>query len=147
INLITNVSATPYGMNYWIGTWVDGGGGSQLWSYDTNTASWTGTGALTAYSFTPGVQSIISCTVARSALNLVGGDVVAFDAYSTGGGGADSAVDALANPNVSITSWGGPYTSQAPYLDTYVVPIPEPATLGLLGVGVLVGLRLTRRTR
>jgi len=134
-------------MNYWIGTWVDGGGGAQLWAYDTNTAVWTGPTALTAYSFAPGAQSIISCTVARSALSVVGGDVVAFDAYSSGGGGGDSAVDALANPNVSITAWGGPYTSQAPYLDTYVVPIPEPATLGLLGVGALVGLRLTRRTR
>lgn len=147
INLITNVGATAYGMNYWIGSWVNGGGGSQLWTYDTNTAAWSGPTALTSYSFTPGVQSIISYTVARSALNLAGGGVVAFDAYSSGGGGTDSAVDALANPNVSITTWSGPYTSQAPYLDTYVIPIPEPATLGLLGMGALVGLRLTRRTR
>jgi len=145
INLVTNVGATPYGMNYWIGTWVDGGGGAQLWAYDTNTAAWTGPTALTAYSFTPGVQSIISCTVARSAVDMAGSGSFAFDAYSSGGGGGDSAVDALANPNVSITAWGGPYTSQAPYLDTYL--IPEPATLGLLGVGALVGLRLTRRTR
>ena len=145
INLITNVGATAYGMNYWIGSWVNSGGGSQLWSYDTNTAAWSGPAALTAYSFTPGVQSIISYTVARSAVNLTGSGSFAFDAYSSGGGGTDSAVDALANPNVSITTWSGPYTSQAPYLDTYL--IPEPATLGLLGVGALIGLRLTRRTR
>ncbi|MBK7865582.1 MAG: hypothetical protein IPJ75_00480 [Ignavibacteriales bacterium] len=36
-----------------------------------------------------------------------------FDAYSSGGGGGDGAVDALAKPTTSITSWGQTYTSDA----------------------------------
>ncbi len=144
INLITNVSATPYGMNYWVGTWVDGGGGSQLWSYDNGLSTWSSLAAPTYFGFIPGAQSVISCYVARAAIGMSGAGSFAFDAYSSGGGGGDSAVDALANPAVSITTWGGPYTSDQPELYTYV--IPEPATLSLLGLGVLAAVRRLRRS-
>ncbi|NCC52247.1 MAG: choice-of-anchor D domain-containing protein, partial [Spartobacteria bacterium] len=39
-------------------------------------------------------------------------DTFYFDAYTSGGGGSDSAVDALSNPNVSITAWDEAYTSR-----------------------------------
>lgn len=97
------------GMNYWIGAWVDGGGGAQLWNY--NGATWDGPSALAAYSFTPGAQSRVTFTVARTNLGLAGGDTFYFDVYSSGAGATDSALDALSNPNVSITAWDQTYTS------------------------------------
>ena len=131
-------------MNYWLGAWVDAGGGSQLWSY--NGASWDGPAALTSYSFSGGVQSLITMTVSRSSLGLTGDDTFYFDAYSSGGGGGDSAVDSLSNPNVSITAWDQQYTSSGTTgLSMYT--IPEPSTAMLLGVGALIGLGVIRRTR
>lgn len=99
------------GMNYWIGSWVNSGGGTQLWSY--NGTSWAGPAAIAGHSMTPGAQSTITYTVTANSLGLVSGDFFYFDAYSSGGGGTDGAVDALADPNVSITSWSQVYTSDS----------------------------------
>jgi hypothetical protein len=87
-----------------------------------------------------------------ASLGLAINDTFYFDAYSSGGG-VDSAIDALANPNVSITSWGGPYTSSTvgsggTGLNSYQV-VPEPSTYALLalsGAG-LVGYIARRRAR
>jgi hypothetical protein len=140
---------TPGGMDYWIGSWVDGGGGSQLWTWDG--AAWTGPASLTAFSFTPGATSDINYTVSLASLGLNLGDQFTFDAYSSGGLGGDSAVDALANPNVSITSWGQTYTSKPVTfggggLNSYTVPVPEPSMFAAAAVGVVIaGCTLRRR--
>ena len=105
-----NMDSPVGGMDYWIGTWVDGGGGAQLWSY--NGASWDGPGSLTAFSFTPGAQSVLTMTVAKADLGLSDEDTFYFDAYSSGGGATDTAIDALSNPNVSVTAWDQSYTSR-----------------------------------
>jgi hypothetical protein len=139
------------GMDYWVGSWVNAGGGSQLWSY--NGASWTNTGALPGYSFLAGTNSTITYTATLASLGLAINDTFYFDAYSSGGGGGDSAVDALANPNISITSWGQTYTSSTvassgPGLNSYQV-VPEPSTYALLalsGIG-LAGYVARRRAR
>jgi hypothetical protein len=106
MNVITN--GVTYGMTHWIGSWVSGGGGAQLWTYGTN---WSGPGSLAGFTVTPGASSTIRYTLAKSSLGVTTGDTIYFDAYSSGGGGTDSAVDALANPATSITSWGQAYTS------------------------------------
>jgi hypothetical protein len=88
-----------------------------------------------------------------ASLGLAVNDTFYFDAYSTGGGGGDSAVDALANPNVSITAWGQTYTSSTVGsggvgLNSYQV-VPEPSTYALLalsGAG-LAGYIARRRAR
>ncbi len=140
---------TPIGMNYWIGSWVDGGGGSQLWSYDG--AAWTGPGAISSFSFTPGATSDINYSVPLASLGLVPGDSLSFDAYSSGGGATDSAIDSLANPNVSVTSWGETYTSQplafsGPGLNSFTTAVPEPSTMAAVGIaGAAVAGRLMRR--
>lgn len=140
---------TPGGMDYWIGSWVDGGGGSQLWAWDG--AAWTGPTALTSFSFTPGATSDINYTVSLASLGLAPGDQFTFDAYSSGGGGSDSAIDALANPNVSITSWSQTYTSKPVAfggggLNSYTVPVPEPSMFAAAAVGVAIaGCTLRRR--
>lgn len=128
---------TPAGMDYWIGSWVDAGGGSQLWTWDG--LAWTGPAALSSFSFTPGATSDINYRVALSALGLAPGDQFTFDAYSSGGGGSDTAIDALANPNVAVTSWGQTYTSQpvtfgGAGLNSYTVPVPEPGTMVVASV-------------
>ena len=116
INLIA--SATN-GMTHWIGSWVNSGGGSQLWTYSGSgtgggtAKNWTGPAGLVGYSFTTNTNgtSTINYVVSKASLGVALGDTIYFDAYSSGGGDGDSAVDALANPNVTITNWAGPYTS------------------------------------
>ena len=94
-------------------------------------------------------------SIPLASMGVIPGDVIYFDAYSSGGGDGDSAIDSLANPNVAVTDWGGPYTSYAtaaggPGLNSYTVAVPEPGTLGL-GVAMLTGagfeLRRRRRRR
>jgi len=109
-------AGTIGGMTHWIGTWVDGGNGANFFTYTgsawTETAA-TYSGNFPGFSVVAGAQSVITYTVPKTSLGVVNGDTIKFDAYSSGGGGGDSAVDALANPNTSITAWGGPYTSSA----------------------------------
>ena len=143
-------AGSPIGMNYWIGSWVDGGGGSQLWSY--NGSNWTGPASLGSYSFTAGSTSDINYSVPLASLGLNLGDSISFDAYSSGGGNNDTAIDSLANPNVSVTSWGESYTSQplafsGPGLNSYTLTaVPEPSTMAAVGIaGAAVAGRLIRR--
>jgi len=103
------------GMTHWIGSWV---GGSQLWAYAVGGGggtggNWSGPGALTSYSTAAGAQSTLTYTVSKASLGVTNGDTIIFDAYSSGGGGGDSAIDALSNPNISVNSWGQIYTSTA----------------------------------
>lgn len=137
-----NMTSPVGGMDFWIGSWVNGGGGSQLW---THGGSWSGPGTLLGYSITAGATSQLTYTVSRASLGLTGNDTFYFDAYSTGGGSSDSAVDALANPNTSITGWAGPYTSNTAN-GLYSYAIPEPSSSLLMGLG-LAGLAVLRRTR
>ncbi len=140
------------GMNYWIGSWVDGGGGAQLFNY--NGSGWDQlTNNAPGFSFSGGATSTLSYTATLASLGLAVNDTFYFDAYSSGGGGTDSAVDALANPNVSITAWAGPYTSYAtaaggPGLNSYQV-VPEPSTVALLTLSALgvAGYAARRRAR
>ncbi|MBN8544567.1 MAG: T9SS type A sorting domain-containing protein [Ignavibacteria bacterium] len=103
-----NLNSDLGGMDYWIGTWVDGGGGGQLWNYTGG--GWAGPTAPSGYTFS---GSTINITVTAASLGLNAGDLLYFDAYSSGGGGSDGAVDALAKPTVSIVGWGDSYTSNA----------------------------------
>ena len=56
----------------------------------------------------------------------------------------DSAIDALANPNVSVTGWGGPYTSDSTNGVLSYTVVPAPGAVALLG---LAGLMARRRRR
>jgi hypothetical protein len=132
------------GMTNWIGSWVDGGGGAENRS---NQTSWGLTGAtyngnFGGFSLSAGAQSTITYTVSIASLGMSIGDTFSFDAYSSGGGGGDSAVDALANPNVAITSWGQPYDSGASNSFSYTLSaVPAPGAIALIGVAGLMGRR------
>ncbi len=101
------------GMNYWIGSWVDSGGGVELYEYNEVGGTWDMVPSFPGtFTMTPGATSTIEYTVSAESLGLTEANLSMYlDAYSTGGGGTDGAIDALANPNVSVTSWGGSYQS------------------------------------
>jgi len=148
INMVSPVG----GMNFWVGSWVDGGGGAQFWAYDDIGGSWaeigsTGGGTFPGtFSFTGGATSEINFTVDPTLMDLTPADTWYFDIYSSGGGGDDSAVDALSNPNFAITDWGGPYTSNT---TNGISVVPEPTSLATLGsaVGAGVAWQAIRRRR
>ncbi len=132
-----NMDSANGGMTHWIGSWVDGGGGSQVWAFS---GGWNQTGS-TNFTF-GGNELTYSVSLASLGLNL--GDTFYFDAYSSGGGGGDSAIDALANSNNSVADWGDTYTSGgANPIFSYTV-VPAPAALALFGA---LGLVRGRRSR
>ena len=140
-----NMGSPTGGMTNWLGSWVDGGGGAENRSWATG---WSVVGAtynsnFGSFAIASGAQSTITYTVSMASLGLAEGNTFFFDAYSSGGGSGDSAVDALANPNYAISSWGGPYTSSSA-TGIYSYTIPAPGAIALLGVA---GLALRGRSR
>lgn len=115
---INMVPPAGTGMTHWIGSWLDWGGGAQFYSYDG--ASWT-QGNAPAFQRTAGTNSVLTYSVPKASLGVALGDTLYFDAYSSGGDGGDSAIDALCNTNVAVTTWAGPYTSQAPNIRSYTI--------------------------
>jgi hypothetical protein len=144
-----NLSSPSAGMDHWVGAWVNSGGGSQLWSY--NGTAWVGPAAPVNFTLTPGATSDITATLSLASLGLSLSDTFYFDAYSSGGGGSDSAIDSLANPNVAVDNWGGPYTSMTTAdsgngLNSYQV-VPEPSTYLLSALGVMAIYFFARRRK
>lgn len=141
-----NLNSPVGGMNYWIGSWVNAGGGSQLWSY--NGTTWDGPAALTSYSFTAGPTSLINYTISLSSIGITTPQTIYFDAFSSGGGAGDGAVDALSNPNVTITAWGDTYTSStATGISSATVPEPSTYALLALSAAAVGGYMARRRAR
>lgn len=146
-----NMNSPVGGMNYWLGSWVDAGGGAQFFSYDGT--AWVG-GTAPTFSITSGSQSVINFTLPLSAIGISLNDTIYFDAYTSGGGGTDSAIDALANPTQSITAWNQSYTSEIkaspadPGIYSYTA-VPEPSTYALIGLAAfgVAGYAYRRRTR
>jgi hypothetical protein len=128
------------GMTHWIGSWVDGGGGSQLWA--NGSSGWSGPASPAGFTLSAGAQSTITFTVSIASLGMSIGDTFSFDAYSSGGGSGDSAVDALANPNYAISSWGEAYNSGASNSFSYTLgAVPAPGAIALIGIAGLMGRR------
>jgi len=110
------------GMDYWFGGWVDATPDNiQLWYYN---GAWTNTAV---YTSTINSNSVVY-SVPLSALGLSAGNSFTFDIYSSGGGGNDTAIDALSLSTPTVTGWSEPYDSGA-NVSSYTVPIPEPGAI------------------
>lgn len=129
------------GMEHWIGSWVDGGNGAELWDYS---GSWSQDSATTGAN--PANLSIsknsnsVTLTLDFASLGLSLSDSFTFDVYSSGGGGGDGAVDSLALGTSSITNWGDSYKTSSSNALSYTL-IPEPSTALLGAIGTLALLR------
>ena len=124
------ISMAPRGMDFWVGTWVDGGFGSQLHWYDG--ATWNNIGGTSVSKTT----SNVTISVSFAQLGKAFGDSVSFDIYTTGGG-ADPAVDALSNPSVTVNTWGESYSNNA--VTTYTI-VPLVATTNYVTFKVDMGV-------
>jgi len=125
------------GMNYWIGSWVDGGSGAE--TYD-NGASWNPTGATWAGNFPGSITaggSNVTITVARSAIGMSADGTFLFDVYSSGGGGGDGALDALSVSTPAIANWGDTFTTT----NALSYAIPAPGAVALVGLAGLIARR------
>ena len=132
------------GMTNWLGAWVDSGGGAENYSNQTswNAAGETYNSNFGNFALAAGAQSTITYGVSIASIGMSIGDTFRFDAYSSGGGSGDSAVDALANPNVAITMWDQAYDSGTSTSFSYTLTaIPAPGAIALVGLAGLVARR------
>jgi hypothetical protein len=128
------------GMTHWLGSWVDSGGGSQLWT--NGSSGWSGPASPAGFTLSAGAQSTVSFTASIASLGMSIGDTFAFDAYSSGGGSGDSAIDALANPNFAVSNWGDAYNSGTSTSFTYTLgAVPAPGAIALIGAAGLLARR------
>lgn len=131
------------GMDYFVGSWVDFGNGAEI--YKWSGASW----GLQSATYNPNPDALaiskdsssVTITFNYAGLGLIAGNSFNFDVYTSGGGGGDSAIDALGNPAQSIANWGDAYDS-GQNVKTYTIQVvPEPTTIALWGVAGLFILR------
>jgi hypothetical protein len=138
------------GMDYWVGSWVDTGNGAELRKWDGT--AWPGTAQSSTGGANPDGLTISKDTSSLTlqfhfaGLGLVNGSTFHFDVYTTGGGGTDGAVDALANPTQTISDWGNSYDSVLQDAFT-ITAVPEPTTAALLGLGGLIAIQRVLRRR
>jgi hypothetical protein len=128
------------GMDAWIGSWVDSGGGFQPWTYSGGAWTQNGAGAVTLSG------NMTTITTSLDSLGLVPGQSFQFDVYTTGGGGGDSANDALANAMQTVNDWQVPYSTPAGGGLSYTT-VPEPASLVAICGAIIAGLGRTRRRK
>jgi hypothetical protein len=129
---------------WWIGTWADWGGGSQLWQYTgVGSPQWNNTGGA-GHALLPGAISQITYSIPLATLGVGIGDTIYLEAFSSGGGSFDTANDTCNDPNQDWIWPGGDWNQQASVRNSGSYFIPEPVTLTLFGVA---GIALLRRRR
>ncbi len=131
------------GIEFWVGSWVDSGGGAELRQMsgandNSNTlldATYS-TNTLINASQTAFTRTI---TVSRSAIGMAGNGTFRFDVLTTGSN-FDPGVDHLSRSDAATDGWGT--QSVAGQFLSYT--IPTPGALALMGMGGLVAARRRR---
>lgn len=128
------------GIDYWVGSWIDGSGGAELRQAPAwNLLAATYNGDTTIGNVFNGGRTQVTLSVSRALMGLTGNDTFRFDVLTTGGG-ADPGVDHLSNAAQSSPGWGTPSTA-----GTFLsYTIPAPGAAALLGLGALVAGRRRR---
>jgi hypothetical protein len=122
------------GMDAFIGSWVNGGGGFQPWVFNGSSWSQNGQNAVSLSS------NSVSFTTTLSSLGLSAGQTIQFDVYSTGSQGNPGANDAAARSTQASSGWDVAYQTPNGQALSYTI-VPEPAALSLLGLGAVALLR------
>jgi hypothetical protein len=125
-------------IDFYVGSWVDGGGAAQYWGFDGTNWNLDSTNPVDLSSAGAG---IVKYTIPLAFMGLNVGDVLKFDVASSGGGDGDPGVDHLSVSGLATPGWGTP--SRAGDFLTYTV-VPTP---GAMGVVVAAGLFAGRRRR
>ncbi|MDX2131848.1 MAG: hypothetical protein SFY69_07335 [Planctomycetota bacterium] len=136
-----NIDWAGQGIDFWIGSWVDGGGGAELRAapgWNLLAATYNGDTTIGGSFNSPVTQRTLS--VSRALLGLTGNDTFRFDVVTTGGGGGDPGVDHLSVAGLATPGWGT--ASVAGTFLSYTIPTPGAASLLALG-----GLLAARRRR
>jgi hypothetical protein len=136
------------GMDYFVGSWVNFGNGAEI--YKWNGASW----GLQSATYNPNPDAVgitkdtssVTLSFDFAGLGLAAGSTFTFDIYTTGGGGGDSAIDAV-NLAQSVANWGDPYDSGQNVLSYTIQAVPEPTTAAMLGLTGLLFLHRVRRAK
>ena len=131
----------PSGMDYFVGCWVDSGGGAETYSWDGSV--WNKDNATYEPPSDIAVPVVttdsVTLTTSLASLGLSGGGSFVFDVFTSGGGGGDSATDALSDPSQTITGWSGPYSSTSSLSYTVILNkaySPVPADGQIVGVNL-----------
>jgi hypothetical protein len=131
------------GMDYWIRSWDTG---AETYHWQSSGSSWVMDHATwnppSAIQTPVKTASSVTLTTTLASLGLAAGDTFAFDVYTSGGTGTDSAVDALANPLPTGASgnWVSPYDSAANVYQ-YTLTNPAPPQPPATGVGASLPYR------
>ena len=126
------------GMDMFVGTWVDGGGG--IAEFYHTPAGWAPTPLGVTMSIDWANDSI-NWTLGGFAAQLAGfgADTFGFEVFTTGGGDTDPAIDLLGGEGTQ-PGWGQGSES----IDLSYYSIPAPGALALLGMAGLAGRRRRR---
>lgn len=139
-----NVSWGGQGIDFYVGSWVDGGGGAELRAMSGNDdnsnvlldATYT-TNTLVQHSISSFARTI---RIDRAAIGIPANGSFNFDVFTTANGGGDPGVDHLSRSDLATTDWS--VQSVAGTFLTYT--IPTPGALALVGMGGLVAARRRR---
>ena len=128
---VRNVEMGPAGIDYFMGAWVDNGGGTALYGWDDAWSSITGGSVVNI----DGAANTVTMSISLATLGLELGDSLRFEIGTTGGGEGDPATDLM---NGTSASWGG--VSNFGTLLEYTT-VPAPGALSLLVAAGLVARR------
>lgn len=135
--------------DYYVGTWVDGGGGGEVYratgsgtgDWSRTDATWDGSTRIAMDNSQSG-SGFSTIRVELAALGVTAGNTkIFFDVATTGGGSGDPGVDHLSRGDLATTDW--PVQSVAGEFLSYTT-VPTPGTLALIGLGGLVAGRRRR---